>query len=105
MDSMIYNPQEEFDGKLKNLHADNTQKFFDGLVAKSGVNPDENRKTVKEYEDTLDCVTKLKKKLNWRKFFRVLFIITIILIPLAIFVTTKKIKKLKKKIEEIILLP
>ncbi len=100
MDSMIYNPQEEFDGKLKNLHADNTQKFFDVLVAKSGVNPDENRKTVKEYEDTLECVAKLKKKLNWRKFFRVLFIITIILIPLAIFVTTKKIKKLKKEIEE-----
>ncbi len=32
MNSMIYNPLKEFDGKFKNLHLDNTKKYLEDLV-------------------------------------------------------------------------
>ena len=50
MDSMIYNPSEDFDKKYKSLHQDKTKAFFDELVKKSGVDIEANRKTVAEYD-------------------------------------------------------
>ena len=37
MNSMIYNPREEYDNKFKSLHSDNTNIFFDDLVQKSKI--------------------------------------------------------------------
>ena len=100
MNSMIYNPQEEYDGSFKSLHASNTEKFFDALVLKSGVDIEENRKTVKEYDASLENLKKLKRKLNLWRFLRVLMIITLILIPLVILKITPKIRGMRKEIEE-----
>ena len=111
MDSMIYNPLEEFDGKFKNLHLDNTKKHLDELVTRSGVDVEENRKTVKEYDLLNENLSKIKRKYNLWRFLRVLMIITVILIPLVILKITPKIKALReeiaqagKKIEELLAL-
>ena len=34
MDSMIYNPLEEYENKFKNLHLDKTTTFFEELTKK-----------------------------------------------------------------------
>ena len=101
MNSMIYNPMEEFDGKFKNLHLDNTKKYFEELVEQSGVNVEENRKTVKEYNELKDNLSKIKKKLNLWRFLRVLMIITLVLIPLVIIKITPKIRSLRSEIEQV----
>lgn len=100
MNSMIYNPLEEFDSKFKNLHLDNTKKHFEELVQRSGINIEENRKTVKELNETKDTLSKIKKKRTLWRFLRVLMIISLVLIPLVILKTTPKIKALQGKIEE-----
>ena len=101
MDSMIYNPLEEFESKYKNLHLENTKKHLANLVEQSGVIPEENRKTVKEYNELKDNISKIKKKFNWFRVLRVLMIVTIILIPLVIIKITPKIKALRSEIEEV----
>ena len=88
MDTMIYNPLEEFESKYKALHLDKTKEHFESLVGRSGVDAETNRATVKRYKETLEEVIKLRKKLNWWRFLRVLMCITIILIPLVILKTT-----------------
>lgn len=100
MNSMIYNPLEEFDGKFKNLHLENTQKFFDELVQRSGVNVEENRATVKKHDELKEQLAKIKRKYNWWRFLRVLMVITLVLIPLVIFKVTPKIKLLRGEIQQ-----
>lgn len=100
MNSMIYNPLEEFDNKFKNLHLDNTKKYLEELVQQSGVNVEENRKTVKEYDELKENLSKIKKKFNLWRFLRVLMIITLFLIPLVIIKITPKIKTLRNEIEQ-----
>ena len=100
MNSMIYNPLEEFETKFKDLHLENTKKYLENLLEQSGVNVEENGKTVKAYNDQNDRLAKIRKRLKWLKFFRVLMIITLILIPLVILKTTPKIKALKSELEE-----
>ncbi|MBR2043141.1 MAG: hypothetical protein IJ946_02250 [Clostridia bacterium] len=99
MNSVIFNPLEEFEGKYKNLHFEKTDAFFNELVKHSGVNIEENRATVKEYNEYRENLKKLKKKLTLFKVLRVLMCITVILIPLVILKTTPKIKALKSEIE------
>jgi len=98
---MIYNPLEEFDNKFKNLHLDNTKKLFEELVQKSGVNIEENRKTVKKHDELKENLSKIRRKYNLWRFLRVLMIITLILIPLVIIKITPKIRALRKEIEGI----
>lgn len=100
MNSVIYNPLEEYEKKLKNLHLENTQKFFDELVKKSGVNIEENRQTVEKYNNFRINLAKLKRKLNWWRFLRVLMIITLVLIPVVVMKTTPLIRSLRSEIED-----
>lgn len=100
MDSMIYNPLDEYIHKFRDAHLENTNEYFDELVRKSGINIEENRETVRLYNECTEGLRKLKKKLNWLRFWRVLMCITIILIPLVILKITPKIKALRKEIEE-----
>ena len=97
---MIYNPLEEFEKNFKNLHFENTKKRFEEIVQQSGINAEENRKTVAEYVKLKDNLSKLKKKLGWWKFLRVVACITLILIPLVIWKITPIIKALKEDIEQ-----
>ena len=101
MNSMIYNPVEEFDSKFKDLHMENTKKYFEELVNRSGVNVEENRKTVKEYNELKENLPKIKRKFNLWRVLRVIMIITLILIPLVIIKITPKIKALRSEIQEI----
>lgn len=100
MQSVIYDPLEEFDKKHRAFHAENANKFFEELVRKSGVDIEKNRETVRQYNDLKENLAKLRKKLNWLRFLRVILCITIVLIPLVILKTTPKIKALKQEIEE-----
>jgi hypothetical protein len=100
MTSVIYSPLEEFEQKHKQTHFDKTIAFFEDLTKRSGVNIEENRKTVKEYDQLQQNIKKLKRKRNWWRFFRVLMCITLILIPVVILKVTPKIRELKKLIEE-----
>ena len=99
MNSMIYNPLEEYAGKFKNLHLENTNAFLDDLVKRSGVNIDENRETVRLYNEYTENFKKLKRKLNLFRFLRVIMIITLVLIPLVIWKTTPKIRALREEVE------
>ena len=100
MNSVIYNPLEEYNKHFKALHAQNTNQLFEKLVQESRVDVEANRKTVAEYNEYRENLKKLKKKLNWLRFLRVIMWITIILIPLVILKTTPKIKQLKQDIQE-----
>jgi len=100
MNSVIYNPLEEFDKKHKDAHSKKTNEFFEELVQRSGIDIEQNRKTVMLYNEYKENLSKLKKKLNWLRFLRVIMCITVILIPLVILKTTPKIKALRKEIEE-----
>ena len=51
MSDMIFNPLEEYEKKFKSLHLDNTEKFFEELSVKSGVNIEENKLTVQKYNE------------------------------------------------------
>lgn len=101
MNSVIYNPLEEFENKFKNLHLDKTNAFFAELTKKSGVNIAENQKTVADYNIAKENSRKLKTKLNWLRFFRVLMCITIILIPIVIMKMTPKIREKRAQIADI----
>ena len=101
MNSLIFNPLEEYDGKLKSLHLDKTQSYFEKLTTQSGVSIQENRITVKDYEACKESVSKLRKKLNLWRFWRVLMCITLILIPLVIIKITPKIRALREEIENV----
>ncbi len=96
---MIFDPLEEYISKLRALHLEKVNGYFDSLVKRSGVDIEENRKTVKEYTELCKSSAKLKRKLNWLRFLRVVMIITLVLIPLVILKTTPKIKALRNEIE------
>lgn len=98
MNAVIFNPLEDYEKKLKAEHRAYTEAFFRTLVEKSKVNIEENRKTVQQYHFYLESVKKLKRKLNWLRFFRVLMCITIVLIPLVILKMTPKIRALREEI-------
>ena len=100
MNTAIYEPLEAYENKLRALHLENTETFLRQLVARSGVNVEENRKTVSEYDNLSASLKKLRKKLGWRRFWRVLMCISLILIPLVITKMTPLIRQLRKEIEE-----
>lgn len=100
MQAVIYEPLEEFEKKLRAIHEEKTNRFFDDLATRSGVDIEKNRETVRQYNAYQENLVKLKRKLNWRRFFRVLMCITLVLIPLVILKATPKIRALRKEIAE-----
>ena len=99
-DPVIYDPLAEYESKFRSLHTDNTKGYFEELVQRSGVDIEENRKTVREYNQLRENLSKLEKRLGWFRFFRVLMCITILLIPLVILKMTPKIKAMRTQIQE-----
>ena len=100
MRSIIYNPLEEYEKKLRDSHLGKTNTYFEELVKESSVNIEENRETVKQYNFYKENLVKLKRKLTLYRVLRVLMIITIVLIPVVILKTTPKIKELRAEIED-----
>ena len=99
MNSVIYNPLEEFDTKYRELHSNHTHQFFDSLVQQSGIDIEQNRQTVKQYNQYKENLAALKKKVNWFRFWRVLMCITILLIPLVIKKITPGIRALRAEMD------
>ena len=100
MTDVIYEPLEDYVGRLKELHSSKTAAFFEALVQRSGISAEENRETVRQYDTLREGTAKLKRKLNWLRFFRVLMCISLLLIPLVILKMTPAIRKLRTQIQE-----
>lgn len=100
MESVIYNPLEDYEKRFKEFHLNKTESFFEELVRQSGIDIEKNRETVRLYNHYKENLKKLKRKLNWLRFFRVLMCITLLLIPIVILKMTPKIKALRTEIEE-----
>lgn len=100
MNSVIFNPLEEYENKYRDLHKENTAKFFDETVKRSGIDIESNRQTVAEYNKWTENARDLRKKLNLLRFLRVVMIITLILIPVVILSTTPRIRKLREDVSD-----
>ncbi len=100
MDSVIYNPLEEYEKKYRQKHLDATNVFFEKLVQESGVDIEANRTTVKRYNTYKENLKKLRRKYNIYRFLRVLAIITLVLIPLVLLKLTPTIKKMREDIQD-----
>ncbi len=100
MNSVIYNPLEEYEKKLNDVHLNETRAFFDRLVKESNVDIAENRKTVEQYDTYKENLVMLRKKLNRLRVLRVLMCISLVLIPVVVMKTTPKIRALREEIEQ-----
>ena len=78
MDDLIYEPLKFYETDARQKHHDNAMEYFDKLVERSGMNVEENRETVKKYNEELEEINNLKKKIGKYSFLRVLAIIGII---------------------------
>ncbi|MBQ9974034.1 MAG: hypothetical protein IJP02_03645 [Oscillospiraceae bacterium] len=99
MSDVIFEPLTEYENRLKQLHLDKTTARFDHYTRQSGVNIEENRATVKQYDRCMYSLKKLRRKRFWLKVLRVVMCITILLIPLVIFWLTPKIRALNDDID------
>lgn len=100
MNSVIYDPLEDYENKLKHAHLNETNAFFERLVKESGVDIEGNRKTVCQYNVYKENLKNLRKKLNLWRFLRVLMCITVVLIPVVVLKITPKIRGLREEIEK-----
>lgn len=100
MNSVIFNPLEEYEKTLKDTHLANTDAFLENLVRQSNISIEENRNTVEQYNIYRENLNKLRKKLNLWRFLRVIMCITVILIPLVIIKITPKIRGLRDDISK-----
>lgn len=79
MNDLLLEPLKYYDDIGKKAHEENTRQHFKDLLDKSGVDVEENRRTVKEYNGKVEEINKLSKKLSKYKFFKVMLIIGIVL--------------------------
>lgn len=94
----IFEPLEYYTDFGKAAHKENTSEYFEALVRKSGINPDENKKTVKKYRDKQKQIEALNKKLNKNKLLRVLSIVGSILIFIIAILVSQTLSSLLKVI-------
>jgi hypothetical protein len=70
-------------------------------VKQSGVDPAANAKTVAHYNDLRENLAKLRRKLGWWRFWRVIMCITLVLIPVVIWKTNPAIRNLREEIDQV----
>ena len=78
MNDQLLEPLKYYDTMGKQAHEENTRQHFDDLLKKSGVDAEENRRTVKEYNEKVEEINDLSKILSRFKFFKVMLIIAAI---------------------------
>ena len=71
-------PLKFYDNTAKTLHESNAKDYFENLVKKSGVDIEQNKKTVASYEKQLHVVDGLNKRISKYKFLKGFFIFLII---------------------------
>lgn len=81
--SKLLSPLDYYDTELKDLHKNKTIEYFDDLVAKSGINIEENRKSIKELKKLQSDLDQINKKIGKYRFLKVLSFIVIILVTLV----------------------
>ena len=79
MDQMIFNPLEDYEKKLKDAHHSHTDGFWNELVARSGVRPEENRATVSKYHAQQKKADDVKARVGTQKALRIVAIIAMVL--------------------------
>ncbi len=75
----LLEPLKYYEYDLKNRHQENVEAFFDDLLAKSGIDPEENRATCKQYYSETSTANQFDKKLSGGKSLRGFFIFLTIL--------------------------
>ena len=82
MDDLLLEPLKYYESKAKQQHHDHAMAYFDELVQRSGMDPEENRKTVKLYNEEMAKIKELNGKISKYKWVRVLAIIGIVIGPI-----------------------
>jgi hypothetical protein len=79
----IFEPLEYYTDYGKNAHNDNIKEYFDALVEKSGIDTEENKKTVAKYKGKKANIDALNKKLKRNKRYRIFSIVGAIALFIA----------------------
>ena len=69
MDGLSYEPLKFYKNFAKEKHKSYTEEHFEELVKSSGMNPEENRATVKKYEEELERIKKIASTVRILKVF------------------------------------
>ena len=85
MDDKILEPVKYYERQGEKEHLDNIKDHFNGLVERSGIDIEANRKTVEKWKKQQEEIASLSKKLKTFKIFRILLIIGIIVATILIF--------------------
>lgn len=95
---IIFDPITEYTQKYRDEYNEKVVEYFNDLVVRSGVEGEQNRRTLKEYKSFCEKSEMLRKKLTWWRVLRVVLCITILLIPLVIIKINPIIKQLRSNI-------
>lgn len=76
----LLEPRKYYESHLKTLHQENASTFFDELVDKSGINIEENKKTITELNKVKQKIAKCEKKKTKFKTYKAILIVLIILV-------------------------
>lgn len=80
MDSTgLLSPYKYYNSSLKKQFAKKNTEYFDDLVKRSGIDVEENRRTVKKYKEAAAAAEKAGKKLSSAKGLKTLFIVLSVL--------------------------
>lgn len=79
MNEHLLEPLKFYETTGRTLHEENTKQFFDELLARSGVDAEQNRATVKAYKAEVAHANTVSKRISKYKTLRVLLILAIIL--------------------------
>ncbi|MEG2052565.1 MAG: hypothetical protein RRZ92_01185 [Bacilli bacterium] len=84
-DLSLMEPLKQYNSTLKSNFLANSNKAFDKLVARSGVDVEKNRKTVAEYKHMLDETKKVRDKKGKLRFLQIMLsIISVVLLVTAV---------------------
>ncbi len=88
MNEKLLEPLKYYETEGKATHEKNVNEYFDKLVSKSGINAEENRATVRKYNEENQALQKLEKKSSslkgWRAFLIILTVIGVILFAISL---------------------
>ncbi len=75
----LYDPLKYYEDQGRQEHEQNTLDYFEDLVKKSGIDVEENRQTVREYDEENKKISEIGKKISRYKTLRVFLIIGMVL--------------------------
>ena len=81
----LLEPLKIYNSRLKEDHKENTIKYFDALVEKSGIDIEANKATIKKYEETKLEEDKVEGLLKTQNMYKTLSLIGIVLLGIGMF--------------------